>query len=64
MTPVLGRVKKKECEEEKNLFPVSDPRVVGALEQQFWRRGIMTEQVGGAKFCQTKTRNNNKHREI
>ena len=32
----------------------SSAGVVGALEQQFWRRGIMTEQVGGAKFCLTK----------
>ena len=26
----------------------------GALEQQFGPRGIMTEQVAGAKFCLTK----------
>ena len=38
----------------QTLSQISSVKVVGALEQQFWRRGIMTEQVRGAKFCLTK----------
>ena len=36
------------------LGQISPMRVAGALEQQFGPRGIMTEQVAGAKFCLTK----------